>query len=374
MIATYVTSPAPGLSVDRQRIDARVASTIRRDVQGLSAYAVAKAEGLIKLDAMENPFTLPAPLRERLAAELSRVAVNRYPDGAGDAVKAALAEALALPPNVALLLGNGSDEILQLITTAVAGPGACILAPEPTFVMYRLNAMYANVRYVGVPLREDFSLDEAAMLAAIARERPQLVWLAYPNNPTGNRFAPATIERILAAAPGLVVVDEAYYAFADDSFLPRVLAFENLVVVRTVSKIGLAGLRLGYAAAHPSWIAQLDKVRPPYNVNALTQAAVPILLAARDEFDRQAATIRSERERLHGVLAARTDVVAFPTETNFVLIRVRDSTAWFGALRNAGILVKNLQGYHPSTANCLRITVGTPAENDALLDALARCS
>ncbi len=361
-------------AVDRQRVDARVAATIRPDVQSLRAYPVAKADGLIKLDAMENPFALPADLRERLARELAGDAVNRYPDGAGDAVKQALAASLSLPPSVALLLGNGSDEILQLITTAVAVPGACIVAPEPTFVMYRLNAMYANVRYVGVPLREDFSLDEAAMLAAIARERPQLVWLAYPNKPTGNRFAPEANERILSAAPGLVVVDEAYYAFADDSFLPRVLAFDNLVVVRTVSKIGLAGLRLGYAAAHPAWIAQLDKVRPPYNVNALTQTAVPILLAAGDELAQQAATIRSERARLHDALASRADVVAFPTETNFVLIRVRDSTAWFTSLRDAGILVKDLHGYHPSTANCLRITVGTPAENETLLDALARCS
>ena len=360
--------------MDRARVDARVAATIRPDVQLLSAYAVAKADGLVKLDAMENPFSLPADLRERLARELASVAVNRYPDGAGDAVKQALAASLSLPSGVGLLLGNGSDEILQLITTAVAVPGACILAPEPTFVMYRLNAMYANVRYVGVPLRDDFSLDEAGMLAAITRERPQLVWLAYPNNPTGNRFAPASVERIVAAAPGLVVVDEAYYAFADDSFLPRVLAFENLVVVRTVSKIGLAGLRLGYAAAHPSWIAQIDKVRPPYNVNALTQAAVPVLLAAGDEFARQAATIRSERGRLQAALATRSDVVVFPTETNFVLVRVRDSTSWFTALRNDGILVKNLHAYHPSTANCLRITVGTPAENDALLEVLARCS
>ena len=360
--------------VDRQRVDARVSATIRGDVQSLSAYAVAKADGLIKLDAMENPFPLPADLRERLARALSRVPVNRYPDGAGDAVKQALAASLALPDGAAVLLGNGSDEILQLLTTVVAAPGACIVAPEPTFVMYRLNAMYANVRYVGVPLRDDFSLDEAAMLDAIAREQPRLVWLAYPNNPTGNRFPPASIERILAAAPGLVVVDEAYYAFADDTFLPRVLAFDNLAVVRTVSKIGLAGVRLGYAVAHASWIAQVDKVRPPYNVNAFTQAAVPILLAAGDVLAAQAATIRSERERLCAALAMRDDVQAFPTETNFVLVRVRDSDAWFASLRAAGILVKNLHGYHPSTANCLRITVGTPAENDALLDALSRCS
>jgi histidinol-phosphate aminotransferase len=360
-------------SVDAAAVRARVASTIRADVLALRAYPVSKADGLIKLDAMENPFALPAPLRERLARVLADVPVNRYPDGAGDAVKDALARSLPLPEGAALVLGNGSDELIQLLTTAIAAPGACVLAPEPSFVMYRMNAQYANARYVGVPLRADFALDTDAMLTAIARERPMLVWLAYPNNPTGNRFAPASIERILTAAPGLVVVDEAYYAFADDSFLPRVLEFENLVVVRTVSKIGLAGLRLGYAAAHPAWVAEIDKVRPPYNVNALTQAAVPVILAAADELAQQAMMIRAERFRLLAALAPRRDVSVFPTETNFVLVRVPDADAWFASLREAGILVKNLHGYHPLTSQCLRITVGTPAENDALLAAFGRC-
>jgi histidinol-phosphate aminotransferase len=356
--------------VDRAAVDARVASTIRPDVQALTSYVVNKAHGLIKLDAMENPYTLSAALRGQLAHVLADVPVNRYPDGAGDAVKSALSASLDLPEGVALLLGNGSDEIIQLITTAIAAPDACVLAPEPTFVMYRLNAQYANLRFVGVPLRDDFSLDEPAMLAAMERERPRLVWLAYPNNPTGNRFAPSSIERILAAAPGLVVVDEAYYAFADDSFLRRVLDFDNLLVVRTVSKIGLAGLRLGYAAGHPAWIAQIDKVRPPYNVNSLTQAAVPVILAAGAELGQQAATLRSERDRLERAFRSRQDVAVFATETNFVLVRVPAADAWASALRRAGIVIKSLHGYHPLTANCLRITVGTPAENDALLAAL----
>ena len=358
--------------VDSTEVQARVASTIRADVRALHAYHVSKAAGLIKLDAMENPFGLPAALRERLARALADVPVNRYPDGTGDVVKEALARSLPLPDGASLVLGNGSDELIQLLTTAIAAPGACVLAPEPSFVMYRLNAQYANVRYVGVPLRADFSLDVEAMLAAIARERPTLVWLAYPNNPTGNRFAPAAIERILAAAPGVVVVDEAYYAFASDSFLPRVLEFENLVVVRTLSKVGLAGLRLGYAVAHPAWIAELDKVRPPYNVNALTQAAVPVLLAAGDELAQQASAIRSERARLVAALAELRGIEVFPTETNFVLVRVADANACFSSLREAGILIKNLHGYHPLTSQCLRITVGAPAENDALLAAMRR--
>ena len=338
----------------------------------MHAYAVQEARGLIKLDAMENPFGLPPALQAALGQRLGALALNRYPGARGTDLQRALAAHAGMPEGFALMLGNGSDELIQLLTTAIAAPGACVVAPEPSFIMYRLNAQYANVRYVGVPLRPDFSLDADAMLTAIARERPALVWLAYPNNPTGNRFTPATIESILAAAPGLVVVDEAYYAFADDSFLPRVLEFPNLVVVRTVSKIGLAGLRLGYAVAHPAWIAEIDKVRPPYNVNALTQAAVPVILAAADELAQQARKIRAERGRLAQELSTR-GVTVFPTETNFVLVRVPDADAWFSSLRDAGILVKSLHGYHPLTSQCLRITVGTPSENDALLTALRRC-
>ena len=256
------------------------------------------------------------------------------------------------------------------MTTAVATPGARIVAPDPTFVMYRHNARLAHAVYVPVPLRADFALDEDAMLAAIERQQPALVWIAYPNNPTGNRFARASVERIIAAAPGLVVVDEAYYAFADDSFVMRVLDHPNVLVVRTVSKIGMAGVRLGYAVGHPEWIAELDKVRPPYNVGSLPQAVMPVLLAADAVLAEQAAAIRAERARLMEALAALKGVTVFPSEANFVVARVADADATFAALRDSGILVKNLDGWHPLLAQCLRITVGTPAQNDALLRVL----
>jgi histidinol-phosphate aminotransferase len=238
--------------------------------------------------------------------------------------------------------------------------------------MYRRCALLARARFTSVPLRSDFSLDADAMLEAIARDRPVLVWLACPNNPTGNLFDASDVERIARAAPGLVAIDEAYYAYADATFLPRVLDFPNLVVVRTVSKIGMAGLRLGYLAGHPDWIAEFDKLRPPYNVNSLTQAVVPLLLANADVFATQAGAIRAERSRLAAALSKLPHVQMFATQTNFVLARVPDAQAWFAALRDAKILVKNLDGWHPLLANCLRITVGTPAENDALIDVLER--
>jgi histidinol-phosphate aminotransferase len=365
-----VNDPRPPQAPPAADAALRVATTVRADVRAMRAYAVAKAGGLIKLDANENPFPLPEVLRERVAAAIAEVAVNRYPDGPADETRAALRKAYAIADGAGIVLGTGSDELIQMITTAVAQPGATVLVPEPTFVMYRIYAQLAHLRLVGVPLRADFSLDVEAMLAAIANERPALVWLASPNNPTGTQFYAGSIEKVIHAAPGLVVVDEAYAAFAESSFLPRVLEFANLVVLRTLSKIGMAGLRLGYAVGHPAWIGEFDKVRAPYNLNSLTQAAAGVLLANLPAFDQQAAAIRAERARLVAALKAKAGVTAFATQANFVLARVPHAARWHTALRDAGILVKNVHGWHPLLDNCLRISVGTPDENDALFAAL----
>lgn len=361
----------PRLAASVADVEARVKATIRPKIRAMSSYPVAKAVGMIKLDAMENPYGLSAEARAEIGAAVANARLNRYPDGPGDEVKAALRRSLALPDDVGLILGNGSDELLQMLTIAVAKPGAVVLAPDPSFVLYRANAELNNLRFVGVPLAADLTLDVDAMLAAIERERPALVWLAYPNNPTGTLFPEAAIERILRAAPGLVVVDEAYYAFADATFLPRVLEFLNLVVIRTVSKIGLAGVRLGYAVGHPAWITELEKVRPPYNVNVLTQAVVPVLLRHASLLAEQAAAIRRERGRMAQALGALPGVTVFPSHANFLLIRVPDAPDWFTRLKEAGILVKNVHGWHPLLTHCLRITIGTPAENNAVLAALA---
>jgi len=347
-----------------------VAAVVRPEICALSAYTTASAEGMIKLDAMENPFPLPDAVRGRLGAALAQVAINRYPDIPADRVKRALVDAFGIPDTLGLMLGNGSDELIQLITLALARPGAAMLAPEPSFVMYRLNAIHAGMRFVGVPLASDFGLDRDAMLAAVERERPALTFLAYPNNPTGNLFSGDDVAAIVRASPGLVVVDEAYAAFADASFLPRIAEFPNLLVLRTLSKVGMAGIRLGYAIAAPEWIAQLNKLLAPYNVNAFTQAAAVALLADAGWMADQAATIRAERGRVAVALARLPGVTVFETQTNFLLARVPEADLLYDGLRQRRILVKNVHSWHPLLANCLRITVGTPRENDALLTAL----
>ena len=349
-----------------------IAAIVRPEVRALTAYAVAGAEGMIKLDAMENPYALPPAVAGRLAQALAQVPINRYPDGAGESAKRALRAVLGIPDAHGMLLGNGSDELIQIIASTVARPGATMLVPDPSFVMYRLSALNAGLRFTAVSLKPDFSLDLRAMLDAIERERPALVFIAYPNNPTGNIFSAADVESILRATQGLVVVDEAYYAFADASFLPRVGEFPNLLVLRTLSKVGMAGIRLGYAVAPPEWIAEFNKLRGPYNVNAWTQAAVAALLADTTWIAEQAAAIRAERERLKAALARIAGLQVYPTQTNFLVVRVADAGRIFEGLKAKRILVKNLDGWHPLLAGCLRITVGAPEENNRLLAALAQ--
>jgi histidinol-phosphate aminotransferase len=345
---------------------------IRPEILALSAYHVADAAGMVKLDAMENPFRLPDGLRGELGTLLGDAAINRYPDPQAAGVQQALRAAFGIAPEYDILLGNGSDELIQILAMALARPGATLLAVEPSFVMYRMIAGFTGMRYVGVPLKADFCLDEAAVLEAMEREEPALVFLAYPNNPTGNAYDRAAVERIIAAAPGLVVVDEAYHAFAGGlSFLDALARFDNLVLMRTVSKLGLAGLRLGYMVGKPAWIGEFDKVRLPYNVNVLTQVAAQYALAHVDVLEAQAATLVGERGKLFNALSALPGVDVFESRANFILFRVSDAPRVFAGLKTRGVLIKCLHGGHPLLNHCLRVTVGAPEENEAFLTALA---
>lgn len=350
---------------------------IRRDVQGMHAYAIQDATGLIKLDAMENPYPLPEALQHTLGQRLGAVAVNRYPGPRIEDLKRALAAHVGLPAGAALMLGNGSDELISLLAMACDRPGAAILAPVPGFVMYAMSAQLQGLAFHGVPLTPDFALDEAAMLEAIARVRPAITYLAYPNNPTANCWDPAVIRRLIAAVGavgGLVVMDEAYQPFASHTWLDEwradAAAHGHVLVMRTLSKFGLAGVRLGYLIGAAPLVAQIDKVRPPYNVSALNAECALFALEHADVFAEQAAAIRAERQRLMHALAALPGVQPYPSEANMILVRVPDAAKAFAGLRARGVLVKNVSTMHPMLANCLRLTVGTPAENEALLAAL----
>lgn len=344
---------------------------LRPEVLALSAYAVADAAGMVKLDAMENPYPLPRQVRDEFAGAVADAPLNRYPDPAAPGLKRQLRATMKVPDGVELLLGNGSDEIIQLLAVAVAGPGCVIVGVEPSFVMFRLLATLAGARFVGVPLKADFSLDEEAMLAAMAEHRPALTFIAYPNNPTGNLFDRVAIERIVAAAPGLVVLDEAYHAFAGASFMGELGRLPNLVVMRTLSKLGLAGVRLGFLMGTASWLDQLDKVRMPYNINVLTQIAAEVVLRHHAVLEAQTSAILLSRGELTRDLSAIRGVTVYPSAANFLLFRVGDAARVHEALKARRILVKNLSAAHALLADCLRVTVGTPDENRQFLAALA---
>jgi len=352
------------------RDTASPARLLRQDILSLHAYHVQPSPGMVKLDAMENPYLLPEVIRTEIAQAVANAAINRYPDADAQSLKKKIKAASGLPPQMDVLLGNGSDEIIQLLAMAVAKPGATLMSVEPSFVMYKMIATFTGMNYVGVPLTEDFSLDLAAMLAAIERHQPALIFLAYPNNPTGNLFDAAAIVQIIEAANGLVVVDEAYYAFASDSFLPQLGRYANLLVMRTFSKLGMAGLRLGFLAGSKIWLEQLEKLRLPYNVGVLTQTVAEILLQHHEVLLQQAEQIKLDRIWLFERLVGTVDVHAYPSEANFILFRLPHAARVFEGLKQRGVLVKKLDGGYPALLDCLRVTVGTAEENELFVRAL----
>lgn len=342
----------------------------RRDVQSMHAYAIQDSRGLVKLDAMENPHRLSPELQAALGQRLGALALNRYPGDLPNQLRAALAKYAQMPEDFDIMLGNGSDELISLIAMACDVPGATILAPEPGFVMYAMSATLQGLKYVGVPLTEDFGLDADAMLAAIAQHKPAIVYIAYPNNPTANLWDDAVIERIVEAAPGIVVMDEAYQPFAARSYIDRVAKHRHVLLMRTMSKFGLAGVRIGYMIGPKALVAEVDKVRPPYNISVLNAETALFCLEHEAVFAAQAADIRAQREVVQAALARMPGVKAWNSDANMVLVRVPDAAKAFEGMKSRGILVKNVSRMHPSLANCLRLTVGTASENAQMLNAL----
>lgn len=349
------------------------ASRIRQDVLGMHAYAVQESTGLVKLDAMENPHRLPLAMQHALGQRLGALALNRYPDSRVNDLRRALARYASMPEGFEIMLGNGSDELISLLAMACDVPKASVMAPVPGFVMYAMSAQLQGLAFHGVPLRPDFELDEAAMLRAIDLHRPSLLYLAYPNNPTANLWNDAVLERIIGAQGeqgGLIVIDEAYQPFASRSYIDRVARHHHVLLVRTLSKFGLAGVRLGYLMGPKALVDELDKVRPPYNISVLNYECALFALEHVQVFREQAADICEQRSRLETDLAALPGVTVFPSQANMILVRVPDAVRVFEALRSLGVLVKNVSKMHALLSQCLRLTVGTADENQKLIAAL----
>ena len=354
-----------------------LSNNLRDDVRMMSSYHVPDASGLIKLDAMENPYTLPDNLKAQLAMHLAQVALNRYPVPSYTTLKDALRAYAHIPADKDIMLGNGSDELIAILSQAISKPNetVTVLAPAPSFVMYKMSSLFNHLNVVEIALNaDDFSLNVRVWTDAIAQHKPALVYLPFPNNPTGNLFDASAMRTIIEAAKGsIVVVDEAYQPFALDTWMDALNEFDNLLVMRTVSKLGLAGIRLGYMAGSSALISELDKVRPPYNVNVLTEATATFVLKHADVLTQQANSIRAERTRVCAALAQMSDVRVYETAANFVLVRLsdaHDADAVFAGMRERGVLIKNMSHAHALLHNCLRITISTPEENTAMLTAL----
>ncbi len=358
-------------------LQALILSHIRPDVQSMHAYAVQDAAGMVKLDAMENPYALPADLQAQLGERLGKLAVNRYPGARVEDLKTALRSYAQVPAGYSLILGNGSDELISLLAMACTVPGAKILAPLPGFVMYAMSAQLQGLQFIGVPLTADFELDEAAMLAAINKDKPAITYIAYPNNPTANLWDEGVIKKIIAACArygGMVVMDEAYQPFSSLSWITHIHAAPeanaNVLLMRTLSKFGLAGVRLGYMTGPAALVNEVDKLRPPYNISVLNCECALFALENKEVFAAQAQDICVQRAIVLEAINHMPGAQATKSDANMFLVRVADAAKVFASLKQRGVLVKNVSNMHPLLANTLRVSVGTPQENQLLLKAL----
>lgn len=358
-----------------------LADLVTRGLRGMAAYHVPRPEGVrAKLDANELPFALPDEVAAALAAELARVPLHRYPEADPSALRAWVARDLGVAPS-SLVFGNGSDELIALLCAAFGEPRpgrtrATILYPDPSFVVYRIAALGHGLDPIEVPLDDDMQLDFELVDDAMTGGAPNVAFFALPNNPTGTLWSPEAVAELAARHPDTIVVaDEAYLVYGGRTLVGRLAALPNLVVMRTLSKMGLAGLRVGFLTAGPAIVGELEKVRPPYNLGSLNQrAALWLLEHHRDWLLARCADVVAERGRLAAALAGLAGVRVFDSEANLVLVRIgkagdgRAGMVW-RALAARGVMVRNFDRPGP-LAGCLRITPGTPAENDLLLEEL----
>jgi len=341
---------------------------LRSDIKNIDAYHVPVSKDMIKLDAMESPFGVPEDLKVEFLKCIEQSEVNRYPEADPSPLKDTLRSLMDIPDEFGILLGNGSDELIQLLALACSKDDL-IMSFEPSFVMYELVSKYVNLEYFGVQLDSNFDINLSDALLIIEREKPKIIFIAYPNNPTGNCFDYDAIIEIIKSTNSMVILDEAYYAYSDKSFLSEISNFPNLLVLRTISKIGFAGLRLGLLIGDQETIAQLNKLRLPYNINALTQTSANFLLQDKQRIINNAQIIIEERRRLAHELSLFSKFKVYPSQTNFILVHSEDAHSLHTALKENGILIKGFPK-GSKLSDFIRISVSEPVENNILIDAI----
>jgi histidinol-phosphate aminotransferase len=347
---------------------AKINALVRGEIQQLRPYEPEAALPEIRLDANESPGDVPPELKQAILEGLGRVFWNRYPDPEALRLRERLADRERVSPEC-ILVGNGSDEIIRDLLTVYGGPGTRTVFPAPAFSMYRLLTLSTGGTPVGVRLREDWSLDEAGLVSELRHPNSRLAFIASPNNPTGNAFPRAAVEAVVRETERLIVLDEAYRMFSNGDLRALWEEYPQVVLLNTFSKsMSLAGIRLGYLVARPEIIQMLNRVRLPYNVDSMAQYIACQALEYGSIWEQQAQRVMAERERLAQRLQALPDMTVFPSQANFILIR-HPRAVWLKTnLADRNIAVR---GFEKTEAleNCLRITVGTPGENDSLIAA-----
>jgi len=344
-------------------------SIFRKEVQAQQAYPIEDIACPVKLDANENPYPLPQTVKRRFWKRLREIPLNRYPEAGSPEVLKRFALHFGVDRNM-IMVGNGSDELIGILCTALGGERASVMVPVPTFAMYRISAQNNGHKVLSIPLDETFGLDVAGMLDAIEKEAPSLIFISYPNNPTGNCFRRSHIEEIIRHSRGIVVVDEAYYPFSGKTFIEDIKTHENLVILRTLSKVGLAGMRLGFLLGNQEIIDQLNKVRLPYNLNTLSQMAALFYLDEENIFIRQVKKIAREKDRLFRELKNVDGIVPYPSDANFIFFGcTHNPNSVYTKLIKRGVLVKPFIPPGVVSGN-FRVTVGTRDENEKFIQEL----
>ncbi len=357
-------------------IDQFIKKTIRFDIQKQDTYPMSFDGDFIKLDAMESPYELPNHVMAEIANSIKKISLNRYPVSSGkpiEELKSAIRESFEIPDEAEMIFGNGSDELISLIIQSCCSPGDFIISPWPSFIYFEIAAKIHHTVLVKVSLQQDLQIDLLAMLKAIREFKPKVIFLALPNNPTGGLWSRDTVIEILNQAPGLVVLDEAYQAFTKQTWMQDIMQFDNVLILRTLSKIGFAGLRFGYLTGPAQWLEQINKVRPPYNMSTLTQTVLSTVLNHRSFINVHISAILNARNWLISSLRRLSGLYIFPTYGNFVLVRFSqeiNADEIYIFLRKKNILVRNFSKYHPLLDNCLRISVGTSEDNALFIKVL----